>query len=191
MAIMSNNKPTQNWGVNSPAKASSGEWVNPFFQTHQNLNDEINRIYSQNLEAANKGVKSGGDYVSNDYKNTIDALNQGLQSDITDLTNNSASRGSFGTTAYNEKQNSLASAYNNKAKSAFDTSAYKINNLGLQNQPEIGMQVQNKLPTINQYQASPTGQVGQLNNSFRYNPFQQVVGGLEADKNYAAKKIIY
>lgn len=186
---MSNNKPTQNWGIGGASK--SKEWVNPFFQTHQDLNDEITRIYGENLEAANKGARSGGDYLSKDYQNTIDALNLGIKSDIADLTSNSASRGSFGSTAYQEKQNSLANTYNNKYKTAYDTTSYKVNNLGLQNQPDIGMEVQSNLPTINQYQASPTGNVGKLNNSYRYNPFSQAVGGLEAGKNYASKKLIY
>jgi hypothetical protein len=188
MATMSNsnNKPTQNWGIGGTAKS----WVNPFFATHHNLNDEINRIYGENLNANKNEVQAGGDFLSKDYQNTIDQLNQGLQSDTQKLNANEASSGTWSSGARAERANSLANTYNNKYKSAYDTSAYKTNTLGSKYQPDLGMEVQNQLPTINQYQVSPTGGI-QTGQSYKYNPFQQAIGGLEAGRNYAAKQIIY
>jgi len=166
-------------------------WVNPFYQTHKDLQDSVMQTYGESVAQNKNELGTGSDYLSKSYQNTIDQLNQGLQGDVSDLTNSSASKGSFGSTAYNERLNSLANKYNTSATGAFDTSSYKSSNLGQQYQPNLGMTVQSQTPVFNKFQASPTAQVGQTSQQYRYNPFQQAGSGLNNTKVLNLNKINY
>ena len=162
--------------------ASLQGYENPLFKNYQNTNDEIKRIYGEQIEAANKEATSSTDYAQKDYKTTIDQLNQGLQDSTAELANSSASKGSFGSTAYMERQKSLANQYNTKFGSAYDTASRNADVSGMRNQGQIGTGV--ATPTFQKFDV-----MGGTGQSYKYNPFQQAVGGLEAEKNYTLRQI--
>lgn len=167
-------------------------YSNPLFKTQQDLNDEISRVYGEQLEKTQKGAQAGSEYQTADYQNTIDQLNQGLSDSTAELSNSSASKGSFGSTAFQERQKSLANQYNNKFKSAFDTSAYKATTQGLENQAALGYNQYN--PSFAKSQANAVGNsitTGTTGQNYRYNPFNQAVGGIQANKNYSLNKLNY
>ena len=106
------------------------------------------------------------------YQNTIDSLNQGLQSDTQKLTNDSASSGAIRSTAYNDMRNSLASQYTNKYKSAYDRSNSNINSNLTKNEYQYGQVAQT--PSLTQYGADVQNNnitSKSLGVSNRYNPF--------------------
>lgn len=167
-------------------------YSNPLFKTQQDLNDEISRVYGEQLEKTQKGAQAGSEYQTADYQNTIDQLNQGLAAEQRNLNNKSASQGAFGSTAWQENQKSLANEYNNKFKSAYDTSAYKATTQGLENQSALGYNQYN--PSFAKTQANIVGNAitpVSTGQSYKYNPFNQAVGGIQANKNYSLNKLNY
>lgn len=164
--------------------AANSGFSNPFFQTQQDLGNEIKRIYGEQLGADKKEAKSGSDYAQKDYQSTIDTLNQGLTDETRSLSNKSASQGAFGNTAWQENQKSLANQYNTKFGSAYNTASRNADISGMKNQTNIGMGVQT--PQFTQYNTQ--GATGQ---SYKYNPFQQAVGGVQGAQNYALNTLNY
>lgn len=167
-------------------------YSNPLFKTQQDLNDEISRVYGEQLEKTQKGAQAGSEYQTADYQNTIDQLNQGLAAEQRNLNNKSASQGAFGSTAWQENQKSLANEYNNKFKSAYDASAYKATTQGLENQSALGYNQYN--PSFAKTQANIVGNAitpVSTGQSYKYNPFNQAVGGIQANKNYSLNKLNY
>lgn len=170
---------------------STNSWVNPFYQTHKDLRDSVMKTYGEQVAEGNKGLQTGSNFLKNDYQNSIDQLNLGLKDATSQLSNSSASKGSFGSTAWQEQQNSLANKYNLQSANQFDTSKYKSDTLGLKYQPDLGQDVQSMTPQFGNYQSSPTGQVSQGSQSYRYNPFQQTGSGFNNTKVLNLNKINY
>ena len=152
------------------------------YNTYNDRREALLNYYNEQEAAAQKTNASKSTGLQDEYTNTIDTLNQGLKSDITDLTNNSASKGSFGSTAYNEKQNSLAGQYQNKYNNVYNNAVQNANTYGLEGQKLIGGLTQT--PTINKYQVNPNGSAD-VSNTYRYNPFQQKSGSIAGNKAYS------
>jgi len=176
-SLLNTNASKIKWNTNT-----AQDYANPLFKGYQDTNEEIKRIYGEQLGAGQKGVASETDYAQKDYQTTIDQLNQGLMDSTSELSNSSASKGSFGSTAYEERKKSLTNQYNNKFGSAYDTASRNADVSGMRNQTQLGYNTTN--PTFQKFNTQ--GSTGQ---SYRYNPFQQAVGGLEAEKNYTLRTI--
>jgi F0F1-type ATP synthase membrane subunit b/b' len=168
---------TNNWQMQTPEQKASEMWNSPenLAKSVGQRQDLINKYFQEQTDSANKEAQSDTEFGMKDYQNTINQLNQGLTDSTRELSNSSASKGAFGSTAYQENQKSLANQYNNKFTSAYDTASRNADTQGMKDQKQLGMSF--ATPTYNKYNTQ--GTTGQ---SYKYNPFQQRSGSLEENR---------
>lgn len=162
------------------------DFTNPFAKTYQDLNDEISRVYGEQLDATKQKADTTTMGNVADYLNTIESLNQSLKEDTDTLNDKEGMSGTWGSSARSERMNSLGSKYNTKYNTAYNTASTQAGLNGVNNQSQLGTNFYN--PGVNKYQVN-NGQVGQVGQTYKYNPFKQSVGGIEASKNYTLRQI--
>jgi len=161
------------------------ELISAFEEDARKINEDY---FTQERSLEQSKLNNTTEQTAKSYQNTIDSLNQGLQSDTQKLTNDSASSGAIRSTAYNDMRNSLASQYTNKYKSAYDNSRSSLNSSLMSGEEQLGGGI--NTPTINQYSANLSGnditptQIGQS----RYNPFGGV-GKINTRQNSSAQTL--
>lgn len=170
-----------NWEVPSSLPWNTPEARLTGIQDRQKM---INDYYAEQESKASLANDAANKFTVDDYKATIDALNEGLKSDVRDLTNESASRGSFGSTAYKERLNSLANQYNTKYGTAFNVASYGAFGQGQRAQEALGLNTPTTAFTkfganVRDNTVSPVAGA-----DYKYNPFKQKTGTLARDRSY-------
>jgi hypothetical protein len=147
---------------------------------------QLNPWYKNEQSIGAAKVGNQVEQTQADYQNTIDQLNNGLQTDTKALADKEGNNGTWGSSARQERMNSLANQYNNKYQSAYNNANGNLQNYGLSNEVNYGGQ----MPTanINQYKVNPVGQASQTNNFAKYNPFG-IQNQLDYNKNSAAQEL--
>lgn len=179
VGYITNTAKANNWQMQTPEQKAAEMWNSPenMSKSVGQRQDLINKYFQEQEAVANKEAQSGSQFGMKDYQNTINQLNQGLTDSTRELNNSSASKGAFGSTAYQEQQKSLANQYNNKFNSAYDTSSRQADITGMKNQSLLGSGA--NTPTYQQYNTQ-----GATGNSYRYNPFQQRSGSIEENRKF-------
>jgi hypothetical protein len=133
------------------------EQLHPWFQNETNLG----KTSTANAMGQNEA----------DYQNTVDQLNQGLQSDTETLNNKEGMSGTWGSSARAERLASLANQYQNKYQGAYNSANANVQNNLMNAEYKYGTDMAlNNQPKFSQYNVSPTAQVSQ-GQTARYNPF--------------------
>ena len=181
-----------NWDSLSSNGKSKQTWNTPTerLKSLQERQGMINKYYDEQTNQANKSAQDASVFGKKDYQNTVDSLNQGLQSDTQKLTNDSASSGAIRSTAYNDMRNSLASQYTNKYKAAYDKASQSANTTGNASQEQLGYSA--PTPTYEEYGANVSGNNITPNltgNNYKYNPFNQMSGSIQRDRTFQIKNL--
>lgn len=173
------------WEMVSPQQRAAELWNSP-----ENMQkgiaermDIINKYYQEQTDQEAKQAQAAKDYQSSDYYNTIEALNQGLEKDTSDLADTEGQSGTWASSARQERMNSLAGQYANKYSDAYNRAVYSAEKSGVENQKTLGYNPYN--PTFNKFNVQqgvkPVAAPGEV---YRYNPFQQRFGSLAANRAY-------
>lgn len=130
--------------------------------------DQLHPWFQNETNYGKAGLENTMGQNQADYQNTVDQLNQGLSDATSELSNSSASKGSFGSTAYQERQKSLANQYNNKFSGAYNNANANAQNALLKNEYVYGDT--GNQPNLTQYGVNQTGSFA-TGQTAKYNPF--------------------
>jgi hypothetical protein len=161
----------------------SNTQTNPLLQTYNTRRDALLNYYKEQEDATKKKADTNAMADESQYQNTIDSLNNGLKEDMSTFVDNEANKGTWGTSAREERQNSLANKYNEKYTSAYDQTTKNMGLDSVANQQTLGNNFYS--PTVNKYQANTNGLSSQVGDSYRYNPFAQKSGSIAGNRAYS------
>lgn len=153
------------------------------YKTYNDRRDALLNYYKEQSDAAQKAANAGSTNTEQDYNNTIESLNRGLQEDTSKLADTEGQSGTWGSSARADRANSLASKYNTQYNTAYNTAVNNLETGGINNQLKLGGNFYS--PSINKYQAGTSGLSSQVGNTYRYNPFQQKSGSIAANQAYS------
>jgi hypothetical protein len=98
-----------------------------------------------------KGVGNAMEQNQADYQNTIDQLNQGLETDTNKLNQTEGSSGTWASGARAERLASLANQYQNKYQGAYNSANANVQNALTSNEYKYGTDLVNGQPTQSLY----------------------------------------
>lgn len=174
---------TDKYGIEKTTPDMIPDSIRQIYETQ--ANEQLNPWYANEQTKGTAKIGNEVGQTQTDYQNTIDQLNQGLQSDTQKLNANEASSGTWASGARAERANSLANMYNNKYKTAYDTASGNLQNYGLANESNYGVQMPSS--NITQYQAN-NGVGTATSNVAKYNPFG-IKNTLDTNRSYAANTL--
>jgi hypothetical protein len=132
----------------------------------------LNPWYQNELAVGKAGVTSDTDKTLTDYQRTIEDLNRGLGEDTATLSDTEGQKGTWGSSAREERSNSLNAKYGSKFNEAFSNASNAIGNTFRQGEYKYGGETPGLTSTSIAEYGAANGQATQ--NPFaeyRYNPF--------------------
>jgi hypothetical protein len=178
-----NNFGSLNLNLNGPASTSEDSQTNPLLQTYNDRRDALLNYYKEQEDSTKKKADTNSMADEASYQNTVNTLNQGLGEDTATLADTEGQKGTWGSSARAERQNSLANKYNEKYTTAYDTATKNMGLDSVANQEKLGSNFYS--PTVNKYQAGINGLSSQVGDSYRYNPFAQKSGSIAGSRAYS------
>lgn len=168
----------------------TSKYKSPFVDSYLKDYNEVQNIYGETKGAAQKGAEASSDYQRQDYENAVKSLNAGLESDVRNLSNTSASRGAFGSSAYQDQMKSLQNTYTPKYADTYNKASYGATTQGMEQQGKLGYNPYN--PQFTKYSPNISGNTltpEATGNTYKYNPFQQRMGSIERANKFANSQI--
>lgn len=148
---------------------------------------DVNPYFDREKDIAEKELKNTQEAKANEYNINVAQLKQQLEDEKRALDNQEGERGTFMSSARQQRLNSFQNQYNNKFDSLFNTAQSGLQSSAIKGEELLGAGI--KTPeiqgfTANLSQTSPA----QLSNTqnFRYNPFNRGAGNLEAARATSA-----
>lgn len=178
MSVLQSNSDKLDFG-GTPYQTSA----NDLYKTYDTRRNALLNYYKEQEDATKKkaDINTMGDTAN--YQNTIDSLNTGLIEDTDTLADQEGIKGTWGSSARSERQNSLANKYNEKYNTAYNTITTNSGLDSVNNQQLLGNNFYS--PTFNKYQATSSGKPVQVGQTYKYNPFQQKSGSIAGNRAYS------
>jgi len=134
--------------------------------------EALNPWYQNELAVGKAGVASDTGKALQDYQQTVEDLNRGLQQDAATLADTEGQKGTWGSSARAERENSLNAKYNSLLGQAYSNTANSLSNTLRQGEYKYGTETPGLESTmIRPYTASGSGVTANNMSMYRYNPF--------------------
>jgi len=134
--------------------------------------EALNPWYQNELAVGKAGVAADTGNTMQDYQRTIEDLNRGLIEDTATLADTEGQKGTWGSSAREERSNSLNAKYGSKFNEAFTNTSSNLGNIMRQAEYKYGAETPGLDSTsISQY--GPNNGQASVNPlaQYRYNPF--------------------
>lgn len=134
--------------------------------------EALNPWYQNELAAGKAGIASETGSTARDYQQTVEDLNRGLEEDQKNLADTEANKGTWGTSAREERQASLNAKYGSSLNTAYGKAADQMSNTLRQGEYKYGTETPGLTSTSLAQYGVGGGQVSQNPMAqYQYNPF--------------------
>lgn len=164
----------QTWAKSQGIKTITPDFIPEDIQKiYANQGEEaLNPWYQNELAVGKAGVAAQTGSTMQDYQRTIEDLNRGLTEDTATLADTEGQKGTWGSSAREERSNSLNAKYGSKFNQAFTDTSSNLGNIMRQAEYKYGAETPGLESTsISQYGAGQGQAVQNPLAQYRYNPF--------------------
>lgn len=134
--------------------------------------EALNPWYQNELAVGKASIAADTGKTAQDYQQTVEDLNRGLQEDSATLADTEGQKGTWGSSARQERQASLNAKYGSKLNTAYSTAADQMSNTLRQGEYKYGTETPGLTSTsLAQYGATNGGVAQNPLAQYQYNPF--------------------
>lgn len=149
--------------------------------------NDVNPYYDREKDITEREIKNTQEAKANDYNINVAQLKQQLEDEKRALDNQEGEKGTFGSTAREQRLRSFENQYNNKFQSLFNQAQSGLQSTALKGEEQLGAGIQTpEIQGITANLSQSTPAQTSVTQGFKYNPFNRGAGNIEASRATSA-----